>query len=63
MMTFGDGTHSRGNPDPAHLTFVQKFKCGEDGENLKVPYTQNANLAKKKKMILALPCKKIAKES
>jgi hypothetical protein len=28
MMFFGDGIHSRGDPDLAHLTFTQKSKCG-----------------------------------
>jgi hypothetical protein len=28
VMPFGDGTHSKGGPDFAHLTFTQKSKCG-----------------------------------
>ena len=28
MIPFGDGTHSRGDPDIVHLTFIQKSKCG-----------------------------------
>jgi hypothetical protein len=28
LMLLGDGTHSQGDPDPAHLTFTQKSKCG-----------------------------------
>jgi len=27
-MLFGVGTHSKGDPDIAHLTFTQKSKCG-----------------------------------
>ena len=28
LMFLGDGTHSKGDPDLAHLTFTQKSKCG-----------------------------------
>jgi hypothetical protein len=37
----------KGDPDPAHLTFTQKSKCGEDGESPKVPYTPMIILLKK----------------
>ena len=28
VMPLGDGTHSKGGPDFANLTFTQKSKCG-----------------------------------
>ena len=33
-MLFGVGTHSKGDPDIAHLTFTQKSKCG--GKSLSI---------------------------
>jgi hypothetical protein len=29
LMLLGDGTHSKGDPDNAHLPSTQKSKCGE----------------------------------
>ena len=42
-MLFGVGTHSKGDPDIAHLTFTQKSKCG--GKSLSVSL-QSSNHSK-----------------
>jgi hypothetical protein len=31
----------KGDPDPTHLTFTQKSKCGEDGESQSSKYTND----------------------
>jgi len=39
-MTFGDGTHLKGNTQHSTLDFYTKVKCGESGENFnRVPST------------------------
>ena len=49
-MIFGDGTHSKGDPNIAHLTFTQKSKCG--GRMVRtlphVPSTPKITLVKNK---------------
>jgi hypothetical protein len=55
-MLFGDGTHSKGDPNPMHLTFTQKSACGEDGKSAKFHTHQRPSCLKKEMMMLALPC-------
>jgi hypothetical protein len=55
-MLFGDGTHSKGDPNPTHLTFTQKSACGEDGKSAKFHTHQRPSCLKKEMMMLALPC-------
>jgi hypothetical protein len=47
VMFFGDGTHSKGDSDTAHLTFTQNFKCGGGWRESQVPYTPKTILIKK----------------
>jgi hypothetical protein len=35
LMIFGNGTHSKGDPNPAHLTFTQSQSVWKDCENPK----------------------------
>jgi hypothetical protein len=59
LMLFGDGTHSKGDLNPTHLTFTQKSKCGGGWWESQVPYTPKTILLKKREtMMLALPCYK-----